>query len=342
MSNAGGDQDAALAGGPGDELLDFEQISAEIEAEARRLRVSGSVPPGMERKLAESFNKLVPHVSRTSELRDAIREADRCSFLNVAVPLESDKPGVDKVKFALRKAMAWYMNYLAQQAQTMGRSSVRALRVLAERVESIETRVVDGDLASKVAADTGARVSIPALLTTAEIGAISPVLSAAQPSGRVLVLGDGSSVLLGHLAEASGWGDSYAVETDDDRLAAGAADSMDIWDDDPLEHLSRVGDGSLGGLVIVGLLERISPALRWEMLQLAASKLSNGALMALVGALPELWADRAGPVALDLVGYRPFAPETFGFLCGSLGMETERLLLPEGLNGIYALSGKLS
>src|SRR5581483_5001884 len=125
------------------DAIDLDRVMTEIREEVRTRRAAGDFPPSLERDLDRIFDRFVPREALDSDFREAIQAADRAAYVNVAVPTASQKPGVGEVKRVLRKAMAWYLEYLAQQMTAFGTASVRALRALGERLEVAEERLAE-------------------------------------------------------------------------------------------------------------------------------------------------------------------------------------------------------
>src|SRR5581483_8016160 len=123
------------------DAIDLDRVMTEIREEVRTRRAAGDFPPSLERDLDRIFDRFVPREALDSDFREAIQAADRAAYVNVAVPTASQKPGVGEVKRVLRKAMAWYLEYLAQQMTAFGTASVRALRALGERQSVIEEQM---------------------------------------------------------------------------------------------------------------------------------------------------------------------------------------------------------
>ncbi len=82
------------------------------------------------------------------------------------------------------------------------------------------------------------------------------------------------------------------------------------------EALTSRPRGSLGGLVLSGVVDRSSVDRILGLISLAAERLSPGAPLVVISERPEAWADRWGSPARDLLPGRPLAPETWHLLLG--------------------------
>lgn len=280
---------------------------AEIREEVARRRAAGDFPPSLERELDLAFDRYVPAGSVSSDFREAIRAADRAAYINVAVPTESQKPGVGEVKRVLRKAMAWYLNYLAQQTTAFATASVRAMRSLGERLELAEGQLAD---------------LTPALDDAADRPAVAPDLSPwndlclglLPTRGRVLHAECGEGDLLRVLVEAGV--DAYGVEPRGPLVDRAAAGGLEAWPDDPLAHLGAVADGYLAGLVLSGCVDRLALPRQRRLIELAAAKLAPGAPLVIIATDPQSWSTAVPALESDLAPGRPLHGSTWAHLLG--------------------------
>lgn len=286
--------------------LDLRVVVAEIYDEVDRRRRSGEIPAGLERELADAFARYAPPAPTDEDFGALLEHAERSAFVNVDVPTASRVPGVAHVKRVLRKLMAWYLRYLAQQVSALGGALVRAVAVLGKRVDRLE------------AAAPGLGTAVPGLAVAAPAGPLDPqwrsILRAQFTGelGRVLVgeCGDGAAVR--ELVDAGA--DAYGVDPRREHLVEALRSGLDVRADDLVEHLTAVPAGSLGGLVLLGAPERLSGPQGAQLAELAALALGAGSTIVVLSAHPAAWARLAGPVAVDLAPGRPLAPETWAHL----------------------------
>jgi len=290
-----------------DPAFDNERVMAEIRDEVARRRAAGDFPPSLERELDLAFDRYVPAGSVSSDFTEAVRAADRAAYINVAVPTESQKPGVGEVKRVLRKVMAWYLNYLAQQTTAFATASVRAMRSLGERLEMVEEQLAELAPARDDAADR------PPIAP--DLGPWAGLCVECLPRrGRVLHAECGDGALLRSLVEAGV--DVYGVEPRGPLVDAAAAAGLEAWPDDPIEHLSAVADGYLAGLVLSGCVDRLALPRQRRLIDLAAAKLAPGAPLIIIATLPQAWTTSVAPLEADLAPGRPLHPTTWAHLLG--------------------------
>jgi hypothetical protein len=288
------------------EDLDLDLVLAEIREEVVRRRAAGDFPPSLERELDLAFDRYVPAGTVSSDFREAIAAADRAAYMNVAVPTESQKPGVGEVKRVLRKAMAWYLNYLAQQTTAFATTSVRAMRALGERLAVVEDQLAEWR---------------PELDDTRDRPPEAPDLEAWIQSvlghvrgapGRVLHAECGEGRLVRAMMDAGL--DAYGVEPRGPLVDRAVADQLEAWPDEPVSHLASVADGFLGGIVLSGCLDRVSLSRQRRLVDLAWSKLAPGGRVVLLACQPERWAEAVPVLEADLAPGRPLHAVTWAHL----------------------------
>jgi SAM-dependent methyltransferase len=282
---------------------DLDQVMADIDAEVKRRRASGDLPPSLERELDLVFERFAPVGALDTSFADAVGSAERAAFVNVAVPTASRQPLVGLLKRVLRKLMAWYLNYLAQQMTALGTSVVRALRVLESRVAELEERTE----ALRATTDDGLDRPVVAQNLSQWHQLVVSTLSGVN--GRVLHTECGDGALLGALTSAGI--DAYGVDPRGRMVDAAVANGADAWADDPIAHLDAVGDATLAGLVLSGCVDRLALGRQRRLVSLAATKLAPGGALVLLGTSPEAWANSVAPVEADLAPGRPLHVDTW-------------------------------
>lgn len=313
------------------DTFDAARVMAEIKDEVARRRAAGDFPPSLERELDLAFDRYVPAGSVSSDFSEAVRAADRAAYINVAVPTESQKPGVGEVKRVLRKAMAWYLNYLAQQTTAFATASVRAMRSLGERLDLAEASLAELRPAEDDAADRPAIA--PDLSAWREL-----CIGRLPKRGRVLLTECGDGALLRDLVAAGV--DAYGVEPRGPLVDAAAAAGLEAWPDDPFAHMRAVADGYLAGLVLSGCIDRMNLARQRLMVQMTAAKLAPGAPLVLIATDPAAWSTAVHPLEADLAPGRPLHASTWAHLLERAGF-TEVEIHPAGV-GAAAGTGSTS
>lgn len=286
--------------------IDHDSLLREIDEEVRSRRASGDFPPGLERELDLIFARFAPASTSGDDFEGVLQAADRASFINVDVPTASNLPVVGQVKRVLRKLMSWYLRYLAQQMSAFSTSAVAALRVLGRRVEALE--------ASSPAADprvrhegrhVGATVDLTPFLTVIE----SHVADVGDR--RVLVAEAGDGVALRRLVDAGV--DAYGLDPAA-TVGPAAGAGVDLRPDETLDHLRKVADGTLGGLVLCGAVDRLPLGAQLELADRASEVLADGGRLVIVTASPAAWMRGLDPVDADLAPGRPLHAATWEHL----------------------------
>ena len=296
-----------------EKTVDLDKVMAEIKEDVRRRRAAGDFPPSLERELDLVFDRFVPVGPLDGDFGEAIKAADRAAYINVAVPTASQKPGVGEVKRVLRKAMAWYLEYLAQQVTAFSTSSVRALRALAERTTHLEEQLARWRPAEDDGRDRPAVAPDLSAWETLVVGRLSGV------GGRVLhaECGEGQMVR----ALIAGGVDAYGVDPRGPLVDAAVAAGLEAWPDDPVAHLGAVADGSLAGLVLTGCVDRLALGSQRLLVALAAAKLAPGGRLIVLAVAPERWASAVPPLEADLAPGRPLHAATWAHLLGRARFE---------------------
>ena len=291
--------------------IDLDRVMAEVREEVRARRAAGDFPPSLERDLDRLFDRFVPREALDSDFSEAIQAADRAAYINVAVPTASQKPGVGEVKRVLRKAMAWYLEYLAQQATAFGTASVRAMRALGERQTVIEDQVAQWRPQEDDGRDRPAEDADLSAWVDLALGQLRGL------SGRVLHAECGSGALLKVLNDAGI--DAYGVDPRGPLVDRAVASGLEAFPDDPLTHLDAVRDGTLAGVLLSGWPDRAAPGRQRRLVDLVARKLVVGGRLVLIAASPEQWTRMVAPLEADLAPGRPLHAVTWAHLLGRAG-----------------------
>ncbi len=313
-TSASGASTAADEGPPeADGQLDYlDEVMAEIDVEVRRRRASGDIPPGLERELDELFLEFSPvGMAGKARLRETLTLVDGAAYIDMAVPIASEKAVGSQVKRLIRSSISWYMGFIVHQVVKFAWATSRMFHVVVDHIESLEVAVAAQrvpDLPDTVA---------PVL----DVGTgwwVDEAISALDGvRGRVLHADCGDGALLDRLIAAGV--DVYGVDPAD-QLVEGAADrGLDVRAERGLEHLDVVGAEELAGVVLSGSVQWLSPNQRDRLVDLLATRLAVGGVLVLHSATPEYWAQTASPMVQDLAPGRPLHPETWAHLLGVRG-----------------------
>ena len=303
--------------------IDPGRLMAEIYEEADRRRASGEVPADLEREMELLFSRFAPAATREGDFQEELSRAEQLAFVDYLVPTESTKPGVAFFKKLVRRLIGWYLRYVVQQVSSFGHAVTRTLGQLGERVETLEhaAPVTDERAVAEVRV-----AAAPPDLTPWE-----PLLreTLAGAPGRVLHAECGRGELVAHLVEAGI--DAYGVEPLEGLAMEGSGRGLDVRSDKATAHLTALPDGSLGGLVLTGCVERLPLSTLLHLADLARAKLAVGGRVVVVSATPSAWARAHAPAEVDLAPGRPLHAETW-----------ETLLVGRGFRDPAVFAGRVT
>ena len=137
--------------------------------------------------------------------------------------------------------------------------------------------------------------------------------------GPVLDIGCGRGEFMELLAQIGV--ESSGVELDPELAAAGRERGLAIEAGDGLTHLAAVPDGSLGGLVLIQVVEHLSPNQLTELVSLAADKLRPGGRAVIETVNPQSLYVFARAFYLDPTHNSPVHPAYLTFLFRRVGFQ---------------------
>lgn len=307
----------------------YAELNAEIAAEAERLRGEGGIPVDLERRLDESFARLLQHRSRGDHLSRSLLEVAATARMHADPGIaEASSPAKRLVKRVLAKPVGWYIARVVEQVNRYARATTASLDLLAERVEGLaeELSSLHPPLPGHVGFGPSTPRSIPLLEADHEIAAEAVAVLRAAP-GRVLVAECGSGSSVRTLREAGI--DAYGVDAGW-RPSEGAASRLDIVEDDPIDHLRDLPRACLGGLVLTGLVDRVDTATARLVSYLGATRVAPGGCVVIAGRPPGSSGASVSVVEEDLAPGRRLHPETWVYLLGEQGVRAEALLSRAG------------
>ena len=284
-----------------DNGVDIHKLAAEIEAEVRARRAAGEYPPGFERQLDELFDRFAPPEVST-DFDGALEQAEDLVIIDPAIPVASRSPVLGLLKRTISKLIGWYHVWLGQQVSALGTAISTALRLLGARVTELEHAT--GDTArTRVAGLRVAPVRDDGAWTAPVVEALRGV------AGRVAVVECGNGALLAPIVGAGV--DAYGVEPH-----AGLADEargrgLDVRVDDGAAHLHAVGAGTLGALVLRGVVERAPLGELLLLVDSAATKLTIGGTLVVCSLTRGSWGRGATAAEADLIAGHPLHPDTW-------------------------------
>jgi hypothetical protein len=301
---------------PAERARYLAEVMADIDAEVRRRRASGDLPVGLEQELDELFLEFSPvGLHGKARLRETLSLVDRSAYVDIAVPVASQKMVGTYVKRLIRKSMGWYIGFIVHQIVKFAWSVSRMLHVVVDHVEDLEAAV---------------EVQRTPPLPTSVVPATDPghtwwandaVAAVSTVKGRVLHADCGTGSLLDALVAAGT--DAYGVDPTESVAEAPVARGLDVRGESLLDHLDVVADDALGGLVVTGSVEWLHPNERDRLVRLVSSRLAVDGVLVLHSATPESWLGSTSPVISDLAPGRPLHAETWSRLLGDQGFRVD-------------------
>ncbi len=286
---------------------------AEIEREVRERRRSGDLPADLERDLDRVFESVAPPGAVGAGFEPTLERAERAAFVDPVGPTASRFPGVSFLRRVLRKLLAFYVEHVVRQVSAFGVTLVRAIRLLGNRVSALEERSPALDPRVRaLAAPLGSDVDVGQWMQLAQ-GVF------AGASGRVLHAECGDGRLAAGLAEIGV--DVYGVDPRDDAAALADSLEVEVRAVEALAHLRAVPEGSLGGVVLSGCVDRLPLGDLDELVRLVAAAATGGAPVLILGVHPVHWTRSRSPIAADLAPGHPLHPETWEWLLETHGFE---------------------
>jgi SAM-dependent methyltransferase len=285
---------------------------AEIDAEVRRRRASGDLPAGLERELDELFLEFSPvGLHGKARLRETLALVDGSAYVDVAVPVESQKAVGSHVKRLIRKSMDWYIGFIVHQIVKFAWSVSRMFHVVVDHVEDLESAV-----------ETLRTPELPASAVTPTDPGSSwwsseAVAALSGVEGRVLQAECGTGSLLDALIAAGL--DAYGVDPTESMIEPAIERGLDVRAESVLDHLQVVAEEALAGLILTGSIQWLHPNQRHRLVKLATSRLAVDGVLVIHSATPESWAVETSHLISDLAPGRPLHAETWSHLLADHG-----------------------
>lgn len=291
--------------------VDFHKLLLEIDEEVRSKRASGELPVDVERELDMMFARFAPAGALEGNFEQLLERAEQQAFIDLLAPNESAKPGVPQVKRVVQKTVRWYLRYVVDQVTGFSHTITKAVRLLSERVERVET------ISASEEEINNALLKLKPSFDESWMPIIVNTLKGAQ--GRVLHTRSGSGELVREL-KAAGL-DAYGVDPLPELVVIGTAGNsgLDLRADGEIGHLRLLAPGTLGGLVLSGGVDILPRGLQIQLLDLAVTALDKGGRLVIVASDPTGWQRTHNPIETDLAPGRPMHAPTWLHLLGERG-----------------------
>lgn len=303
------------------------EMQRRIDAEVRRKRKEGLLLPSVEAEMRRIYERLLPKgIGRSAEdFAHLMYSIDRSAVIDIDVPLRSKLFGVAYVKKVLRKLMAWYLNYLAQQLTNFHANLSQLIHALDLRLSQIERA-----LPSTRDLPLTYEVTLSDEALDLVVSQVVKVASSECGVDRTLVSVAGANELLSTLDKRGQ--NVYGIDRVPSRLDALARRGLEVRDERLRRHVDRLAPASLGAAVLQGEFELLDLGDKLSTLERMATVLAPGGRIVLVGHDPEAAAgSRTQRVAVDLSQGRYLHRESWEFLLNIFGFSSiESQLIPSG------------
>ena len=299
-----------------------ERIVTELLDEARKRRAEEALQ-AFDRQLEETRRRVVRSRAGQAALDQSIRDAEDASQL-------SSDAGLDGV-----------MRFTTASVNALGRLS-DAFDAQADRVDALADRV--DALVEELEAARPPSPAVPPRGPGA-VGWQSPLERAPElvgvacarlraAAGRVLHADCGSGAVVAALLAAGI--DAYGTDPSGVLVEEPQRPGLDLVQAEAVGHLRSLAPAELGGVLLSGFVDRLSPGEARRLAFLLGTHLAPGMPVVLTGTEPATWQREASPVQRDLAPGRPLHPETWCHLLGEYGFDRLQTTTP---TGAYLVSG---
>jgi 2-polyprenyl-3-methyl-5-hydroxy-6-metoxy-1,4-benzoquinol methylase len=336
--------------------VDLDAVIADLKARIEERRNEGEYPDGLEETLDEHFDRLVgvrprPTPALHSELQAALRELSTTGFSRARIDPSSNIPAGRIVHRAMSRMLSRQLDGVLRQIDEQNQLVTRALALLGEIATSIgnefDTRVVQqlDDLQVRLAeqarelnrlefgvADVRERVPGAAVdawysaerFTAAFRGGTEDLRSRYTELAKELIgcdpvldLGFGRGEFMELLTELGV--QTRGVEPDEQLVDRARGRGLDVVQGYAVEHLRGLEPASLGGIVMIQVIEHLSPQHVIDFVQLAAEKLRPGGKVVLETVNPASFYTYAHAFWVDPDHVRPVHPNYLEFVLREAG-----------------------
>ncbi len=290
-----------------------ESLLGEIERDVRDRRRGGFITEEFEADLDGAWAEVSPYGASGGGFESVADQAARHAIVDYDAPILGSKP-LRLVKRAVKLLTAWYLIFVGRQLVAFAGTALRAMRILARRVDVLERNTPTTDPRVQVAL-------LPVehdLDVSVWVGEVVAAIETAVVSGRVVHLDCASGVLVAALAARSI--DVYGIDPRPD--AGGAADvhNVEVRRDSALAHLRKQPTGVLRAVVLSGCVDRLPLGDQLELIEASVAATHPQGVVVLLGSNPQASSVQNSPLVRDLAVGRPLHAETWVHLLQRSGM----------------------
>jgi hypothetical protein len=284
---------------------------AEIYEDLQRRRLSGEIPADLEDELGAAFARVAPEAALGGDVDVLLDQAEESASIDPHVPVDGGGPAAVAVRRLLRKAMYWYMAFVTRQVGQFAGSLSRATRLMETRLRALEA----GERATPLVDAERARLE-PGHADASELAAIRDALAGC--SGPVLLTDAGRDDLA---AQLRGVGDIVGVDEDPRSVVRCRAAGVATVLAGPVEHLRSLAPGSVGAVVLRGIVERSDPEACLVLADLCSRAVVPSGRLVVVSPDPAAWSRGEVSIDADLAGCRPLSAATWAHLLRTRGFD---------------------
>lgn len=339
---------------PAEARPDIDDLVAQLRARVEARRRSGAYPEGLEEGMSAHFQRIL-NLRRDArpmpDIAGPVQAASGALPIQASkIPLESGLPGGEALHKAVAKLVSRQTRGALQQVQAFAQPVQAALEALASAVEELN-RAVNVDIAHSLDALYERQAAQERILN----GMAGPDRRVRSPEfqpwyssehfedafrgtreemldryrdlaerlveyGPVLDVGCGRGEFLELLNELGV--DSRGVDLDGDMVKAAAGRGLQVLEDDALRYLSTVENHSLGGMVLIQVIEHFTAQEVVDFVALAADKIRRGGQVFVETVNPQSLYVYAHSLFLDPTHVRPVHPAYLAFLFREAGFAT--------------------
>jgi 2-polyprenyl-3-methyl-5-hydroxy-6-metoxy-1,4-benzoquinol methylase len=348
--------DEQLPSSPEQGPPDLRRLLATLRDRVEKRRADGEYPPGLEAELDGHFERLTGDRPPTpsfllAELEHALDDLDRFEYRGDAVSYDSRIPGGSALHRAIAKGVGRQIQSVLAQTQDQSHRVVRTIALMARATnmlaDAYDTRVIQqlDDLQLQLAQEQDRLQQVLAHLT--EVAARVPGVAvdrwyeedafnahfrgdpgdiadryrdlAARFVGcdPVLDIGFGRGEFLELLRELDV--DARGIETEPRLVEWARSRGLQADVGRAVEYMSQLDQESLGGLVMIQVIEHLSPQHVIDIVRLAGEKVRPGGRVIIETVNPMSLYTFAHAFWVDPDHVRPVHPNYLGFLFGEAG-----------------------
>ncbi len=334
-----------------------------LKARVEGRRAAGQYPPGFEKELDRHFERLMGERNAApafllAELDEAVDDLAHFEFRRDAITTASRLPAGSTVHRAVAKGVSRQIQGVLEQAQDHSRRTVRTIALMARATsmlaDSYDTHVLQqlDDLQAQLAEQQTQLQQLVVRLTAVAQRVPGTGIDAWYESdafnahfrggadniteryrdlaallvgcGPVLDIGFGRGEFLDLLRELDV--DAFGIEVDERLVEWARSRGLAAETGGAVEYLRGLDDASLGGLVMIQVIEHLSPQHVIDVVRLAGEKVRTGGRVIVETVNPTSLYTYAHAFWVDPDHVRPVHPTYLGFLFSEAGFAAvERL-----------------